>query len=863
MIVWHRPGRVRPARTDMEQRSSNDVLTARYTRERRGSKPPAHTATGANRTVRHGDLLQEVCATSGDTNLDPRPDLRQASDAALRLRPARIESRPGFPITTDATPPAHPCAALRSGKGRSLWSLMQIAPPSTINPSSRARPPSQRPQANNRFVRDSVIAMRRLVLVAVMAACSGPSTMTNDASPADASVQDSVDASVIDFGVRVAVGNSLGCKIRADRSLWCWGGVPGSNINAASPSQVGTDHWNAVAVGGGNICAIRDDRTLWCWGGNSVGQVGDGTMIYRPQPVQISSSSSPWETVDVGDDHSCAITSSGELWCWGRNLGGILGDGTTTDSNVPVRIGQGTTWSRVALGTLHSCAISAGRELWCWGSNQFGQFGDLSAAGSLVPVKVSSALWKSVDTQLLSTCAIRDDDALLCAGRNNLGQLGIGTADAVPHGFTALPAAPWVSVVVGLAATCAIRNDRSLWCWGSGRHGLLGQGDVTDHASPVQVAGSWDEVALGMTDVVCARSDDSYACWGWNNNSALGIGRFVDKPVPVQISTAAWTAVEAGEDTCAIRSDGSLWCWGGDEEDHPTQVGSATTWTQLSSFGKHTCGLQSSGGLWCWGSNGHGQLGDGTTTSTTLPVRVGTATWTSVGAGSHHTCGIQTDGSFWCWGSNARFVLGTETVASSSSPLRVGLDSDWVSVTAGYEHTCGTRSNGTAWCWGSNSSYQLGVGSLPSGSSTPLRVGTYNTWSRILAGQYHTCGLHSDGRLGCWGSNGGTGPIGMQPDVLLGGTWSSFTVGTQCTCALRTDGTRWCWGAGAFGDGFTTSQAADPMQIGTSTDWAQVSAGYGHACALRAGNTLWCWGVNLYGAVGAGDAWFETPTFHQ
>lgn len=208
----------------------------------------------------------------------------------------------------------------------------------------------------------------------------------------------------------------------------------------------------------------------------------------------------------------------------------------------------------------------------------------------------------------------------------------------------------------------------------------------------------------------------------------------------------------------------------------------------------------------------------GRSATATLPLTV--TAWTSVTVGGLHTCGLQSDHTVWCWGADDFGQAGSAGNLGSTDPNRtptqVGSDSDWVSLTAGDFHTCGIRSDGTAWCWGSNQVGELGT-STNDGTTTPdpvpAQVGTATAWAQLSAGHDHTCGVRTDDTLWCWGLN---------TDGQLGTPTNSGTANAN----------------------------PEPVQVGTDTDWVQVSAGGWHTCALKTDHSLWCWGANDFGQLG-------------
>ena len=348
-------------------------------------------------------------------------------------------------------------------------------------------------------------------------------------------------------------------------------------------------------------------------------------------------------------------------------------------------------------------------------------------------------------------------------------------------------------------------------------------------SSPAPGTGTtnWTSISASADHTCGVRGDGTAWCWGYNGSGQLGDGSTIDSTVPAQVGTATdWTTISAGAytTTCAVRGDGTAWCWGDNDfsalgdgsttgSSVPVRVGTATNWTTISTDGYHTCGVRSDGTAWCWGMNEYGELGDGTIIDSGVPVRVGTATdWTSISVGYYDACGVRGDGTAWCWGNNYYGQLGDGTTIDSDVPAQVGTATDWTGVSVGpvYGDACGVRGDGTAWCWGDNGGGQLGDGTTTD-SSVPVRVGTATDWTSISVGDYDACGVRGDGTAWCWGSNVG----------------------------------------GQLGDS-TTTDSSVPVQVGTATDWTSISTDVDDACGVRGDGTAWCWGSNGYGQLGDG-----------
>ena len=348
-----------------------------------------------------------------------------------------------------------------------------------------------------------------------------------------------------------------------------------------------------------------------------------------------------------------------------------------------------------------------------------------------------------------------------------------------------LPAGLLLShVAAGADHSCAVAVDGSLWCWGANATGQLGNGGSINAALPLRVAGSlWSDVAAGYGETCGLQSTGDLWCWGNNGSGQLGngsakSGSFV--AIPLQVPGAGWTGVSLGEyHVCGMQQDGTLWTWGDNSSDQlgdsaapsagrssPGAVGSSP-WFAVGAGSLHNCAIQTDRTLWCWGNNADGQLGDGTTHMRVNPTQVLGADWASVSAGLYHTCATKTDGSLWCWGDNSNGQLGVVTSAPSPSPVQVTAGAaTWLSVTTGQSHTCGLHSDKSLWCWGGNADGQLGIASnLPASIPTAVAPGTL--WKVASAGGSHSCAIADDGTLWCWGrnANGQLGIGGQTPQT--------------------------------------------------------------------------------------------------
>jgi alpha-tubulin suppressor-like RCC1 family protein len=269
------------------------------------------------------------------------------------------------------------------------------------------------------------------------------------------------------------------------------------------------------------------------------------------------------------------------------------------------------------------------------------------------------------------------------------------------------------------------------------------------------------------------------------------------------------------------------------------------------------CALRADGSARCWGENGDGSLGDGTNTNRLTPVAVlgitGLPSADAVAPGTAHTCSVRNDGTVACWGLNNVGQLGNGTTTSSSNPVAAQGITNAVGVASGDSHSCAVIADGTVRCWGNNAFGQLGDGTTTNRTSPVSLFGITNAVA-VTAGFVHTCALIADGTARCWGDNtfgklgDGTTTLQTSP-VFVGGLnfVTALGAGSDHTCALRADGTARCWGSGQFGqlgDGApgATHTSTSPVFVNNLTGAVNLAAGDLHNCVTLSDGTARCWG---------------------
>jgi alpha-tubulin suppressor-like RCC1 family protein len=251
-----------------------------------------------------------------------------------------------------------------------------------------------------------------------------------------------------------------------------------------------------LSVGTSHSCAVTNTNGLKCWGNGSYGRLGDGTTNQRSAPVEIFPSGSGVIAVSLGDVSTCALFSGGSVQCWGRNYSGQLGTGGTTDSLSPtpvptltsgvvaISVGENSVLSGQAS---HACALMTDGSVQCWGDNTAGQIGDGTTSQRLTPTAVVGlpAPAVGISAGAKHTCAVLDTGALYCWGLNASQQLGDGTVTPRPQPTQVYGLSSGIAAVAaGSVHTCAMTTTSDVKCWGDNVYGQLGDGTNIARSQP-------------------------------------------------------------------------------------------------------------------------------------------------------------------------------------------------------------------------------------------------------------------------------------------------------------------------------------------------------------------------------------------
>jgi len=366
----------------------------------------------------------------------------------------------------------------------------------------------------------------------------------------------------------------------------------------------------------------------WGWGDNSNGQLGNNSGTNSSTPVAVRLPSGTAVTaIAAGDNHSLALTSTGQVLAWGDNAAGQLGNGTTTGSSIPVGVPMplGTVVTAIAAGGSHSLALTSTGQVLAWGNNIDGQLGNGSTTNSSSAVAVNlpnGAVVIAIAGGGLHSLALTSGVTghVLAWGYNGQGELGNGTTtnSSTPVQVN-LPNGGFVTAIAGGAShSLALTSAGLVLAWGSNASGQLGDGNTTDSSTPVRVtqppfALNLSAIAGGGGHSLALTSTGQVVAWGSNNAGQLGNGTTTSGTcsclsTPVQVSLPAGASVSA-----------------------------------IAGGGQHSLALTSTGQVLAWGSNSVGQLGNGTTTDSNTPVAVSAlgTTGSAIAGGGHHSLAIQ------------------------------------------------------------------------------------------------------------------------------------------------------------------------------------------------------------------------------
>ena len=336
-----------------------------------------------------------------------------------------------------------------------------------------------------------------------------------------------------------------------------------------------------IEVGGFHILALDNDNNLWAWGDNEYGQLGDGTTTNKTSPTKIETGIT-FVQLSAGYTHSAGIDNEGKLWTWGHNYLGQLGNGTTTQRTKPIKIMGDKTFKKVIASDYSTLAIDINNEIWRWGEYYGG-----NGYGKNIPQKLDFKIEYSLISGNSHYLFLDKQNKLWSWGSNGKGQIGDGTTITRTNPVQIKPETKFTQVSAGNRFSLAIDEEGNLWSWGKNDDGQLGDGTKSYKTTPeqIKIETKFAQISAGMYHSIAIDKEGNLWSWGNNRYGQLGDGTTTEKLNPIKIM-----------------------------EDVKFKKIYTTTYSSLA--------IDINGNIWSWGSNGNGELGDGTTTNRLTPVQI-------------------------------------------------------------------------------------------------------------------------------------------------------------------------------------------------------------------------------------------------
>ena len=694
--------------------------------------------------------------------------------------------------------------------------------------------------------------------------------------------------------VQVSARHSHSCALDSEGGVWCWG--KGSNGRLGNGTSADSNHAVPVADGDGSNttltgivqiggastspCALTVEGEVVCWGAGSSGQLGNKSNTDKDHPVDVVASDTDTTALSgivqisqsSTSNHTCGVTSGGEVVCWGKGTKGQLGNGNTADKNHPVAVVTSDTDTtpltgivQVATGETHTCARTDQGGAVCWGEGDDGRLGNGSSTDTDYPVEV-------VD-------------------ENSTPLIGV------------------VQIESGFAHTCALLEGGGVACWGLGASGQMGNGgtDTTNtvvrvlekESSPFALS-DIEQISAGYYHVCALASDGEVLCWGWGSNGLLGNNATDNQSTPVKViantndppaifNVGVWRGeYRCYEDdgTCEINPDSLL---------RPVLTGaregaSATPAVKVLGVEEDeviTLHLDAN----CSGEPiGSGTVGTEANEITITPTTGLPAKENRIYAKAGSICSAS-GADYTLTGGRDRIAGDGEEISTDRTPtLTVGLLANGDKVSIHKSPDCSDTALGSGTALGA--SLDVTLSDLGNTGSHTLylkqgdvchprglgyKLANYiGESSRVGGGTEFTCAVANAGGVKCWGK-GNSGRLGNNatsytdaPDDVdvVGGDNDNNTAlsgivqvstGGAHACALTFEGNVVCWGYGVSGhlgnDGTVSKE--HPVYVVASNGSSnlldsivQIDAGLDHTCALTSAGRVKCWGSGNSGRLG-------------
>lgn len=683
----------------------------------------------------------------------------------------------------------------------------------------------------------------------------------------------------------ISAGGEYSLFIKTDGTVWATGKNTsgqlgdGTKVSRFVPVQVLSDVKDVATSGVYYLSSnafslfLKNDNTVWATGRNSNGQFGNGTTTSQTAPVKVMSGVT---AMAAGYNHSLFLKIDGSVWAAGANYYGQLGDGTTTARTSPVKVMTGV--KAIAAGVAHSVFLTNDGKVLASGAYSNDQLGNPAVNVWTLPVIIGTEA-KAITAGAVHAMFLKTDGTAWGWGLNSGSQLGGAPTDSYLSPVQVLTGVD--SISAGVNHSLFVKTDGTVWAVGTNSIGELGDGTTINRMTPVKVmnldaslSGNADLVSLkpgiGTLTPAFSNTVGTYSMTVSNTISSLTVvPKAVDGGATVRISAkgSEFTpgtsiplatgpnviSVEVtAQDGIATRSFSITV-----KRDEPP-VQPLIPQASVSAWGFHSLFLHADGTAWAAGNNTRGQLGDGTTTHQSIPVRVmsGVADIVAAGRVLEDGCSffLKTDATVWAAGRNLSSQLGDGTTFDRTKPVKVLTEVS--SISSRDDYTLFLRKDGTVWNSGSHifggwqffaTPRPLVLNGIQLGGVQAISAAFDHRLFLMKDGSAYSSGYNLNGQLG-------NGTTDSYPDrlILVMNDVQAISAGNRYSLFLKKDGSVWATGdnnSGELGIG-TRLGITKPAKV--MTDVKSISAGDDHSLFLKNDGTVWATGTNLSGQLGIG-----------
>ena len=630
-----------------------------------------------------------------------------------------------------------------------------------------------------------------------------------DSSVFDRSSPVQIDMAPNTGWIQVSGGSTFAAARKSNGSVYAWGqnilgqlGPQLTNNNISKPTQMqtGSIFWTSMSAGYRNVQLLTLETPA---------PTSSPTVTPSPTPSpSVTESPTPSPSASPTPTPSASgtplptstpfptIPSTGaNLWLWGENNYGQIGDGTTIFRSSPVQtLLFGRVWGKISMGAFHGTGILTDQTLWTWGRNNFGQLGQQSLINTSSPAQTItlSSNWYSVAAGYNSTGAIKYDGTLWMWGYNTLGTLGDNTTvNRSSPVLTYVGGTTWQNISIGRNHSGGIKEDGTLWMWGGNANGQLGNNSTVSLSSAVQTfvnSTDWANVYCGDNFTIAIKSDGEIWGWGLNSTGQFGNETYISNSVPTQVIgySSTWTAAAAGSGF-----SGALGNFNPPPTMSPSPSATVTPTPTPPTTSPPTPSPSPSGTA-------------PTMTPTMSPTPSGTEPTMTPTPSPSESASPTPSPSESASPTPSPSESASPTPSASLSPTPTGTEATMTPTPSPSISASATATPAPS-----------GTGGTPTPTPQPTQQGYYlYLWGNNAYGQLSQNNLTNT----------------SFPTQILGNTklWTGVSTGTNIAGATKTDGSLWVWGSNFAGQlaNETTVSASSLIQVITGvSQWVQISAG--------------------------------------